>query len=53
VKQTKFGTKEQRMQLILVIELAFLTLFLIKAGIAGIKRDLLRLPVRRDDTDEQ
>jgi hypothetical protein len=41
------------MQLILAIELALLTLFLVKIGIANIKRELLRPPVRRDDTDEQ
>ena len=41
------------MQLILAIELVLLTLFLIKAGIANLKRDLLRPPARHDDTGEQ
>jgi len=41
------------MQFILAIELALLALFLVKTGIANLKRDLLRPPVRHDDTGER
>jgi hypothetical protein len=41
------------MQLFLVIELALLALFVVKAGLANIERELLRQPCpsKREDTD--
>jgi hypothetical protein len=41
------------MQVFLVIELALLALFVVKAGLADIERDLVRQPCpsKRDDTD--
>lgn len=39
------------MQLFLAIELVLLALFVLKAAIANIERNLLRPPIRHDATD--